>query len=185
MSVSLEAGRVFPDNGGMALFQPLFAALNEAEIRYVVVGGLAVVLHGHARLTADVDLVVDLEPAPAARTIDVLTGLGFKPRLPVDAAAFADVDTRRSWIEDRGMRVFSLFDPENPLRAVDLFVEHVIEFEELWSASELIEIPGASIRVADIPHLIRLKEMAGRDQDLTDIEQLKAILKGRDGASDG
>jgi hypothetical protein len=44
----------------MAVFEPLFKALNDAEVRYLVVGGLAVVLHGHPRLTANVDLVVDL-----------------------------------------------------------------------------------------------------------------------------
>lgn len=43
----------------MPLFEPLFAALEEGDVRYVVVGGLATVLHGHARLTADVDLVID------------------------------------------------------------------------------------------------------------------------------
>jgi hypothetical protein len=49
----------------MALFEPLFAALNRAEVRYVVVGALATVLHGYARLTADVDLVIDLtRPRP-------------------------------------------------------------------------------------------------------------------------
>ena len=36
----------------MAIFEPLFKSLNKARVRYVVVGGLAVVLHGHARLTA-------------------------------------------------------------------------------------------------------------------------------------
>src|SRR5439155_1529323 len=42
---------------GVSLFEPLFEALNTAEVRYVVVGGFAVVLHGHARLTADIDLI--------------------------------------------------------------------------------------------------------------------------------
>jgi hypothetical protein len=46
----------------MSLFEPVFLALNNAEVRYVVVGGLATVLHGYARLTADIDLVVDLAP---------------------------------------------------------------------------------------------------------------------------
>jgi hypothetical protein len=44
----------------MAIFAPLFDALNKANIRYVVVGGLATVLHGYVRLTVDIDLAVDL-----------------------------------------------------------------------------------------------------------------------------
>ena len=46
----------------MALFEPVFRALNDTGARYVVVGGLATVLHGYARFTADADLVVDLAP---------------------------------------------------------------------------------------------------------------------------
>ena len=47
----------------MSLYLPLFKALNDANVNYVVVGGLATVLHGYAGLTMDVDLVVSLTPA--------------------------------------------------------------------------------------------------------------------------
>ena len=70
----------------MSLLEPLFEALNRADVRYVVVGGVAAVLHGHARLTMDVDLVVDLAAPEAGKAIDVLTSLGFVPRVPVGAA---------------------------------------------------------------------------------------------------
>ncbi len=40
------------------MFEPIFDALNEGGVRYVVVGGFAVVLHGHVRLTVDLDLVL-------------------------------------------------------------------------------------------------------------------------------
>ena len=42
------------------------------------------VLHGHARLTVDVDLMVDLDEEPAAKAIDILVGIGLQPRVPVD-----------------------------------------------------------------------------------------------------
>lgn len=57
----------------MALFETVFAALNRYEVRYVVVGGLAVVLHGHPRLTGDLDLAVDLTPAAAADAVAAFT----------------------------------------------------------------------------------------------------------------
>ncbi len=59
-------------------------------VRYVVVGGLATVLHGYARLTADIDLMVDLEPEELRKSIDALAGYGMVPRLPVDPYGFAD-----------------------------------------------------------------------------------------------
>jgi hypothetical protein len=48
----------------MGLFDSLFRALNEGEVRYLVVGGVATVLHGYPRVTLDVDLMVDLVEHP-------------------------------------------------------------------------------------------------------------------------
>ncbi len=119
------------------VFLPIVEALNAADVRYVVVGGLAVVLHGHARLTAGLDLVVDLEPAGALAAIRTLLDLGFQPRAPVAAKDFADPTIRRSWIDEKGMRVFSLYDPANPVASVDLFVEHPIPFADLLARAEV------------------------------------------------
>lgn len=59
------------------------------------------------------------------------------------------------------MRVFSLWDPAQPMREVDLFVEHPIPFEELWSRAEIVTLDAITARIASIEHLIALKRMAG------------------------
>ncbi|HEV7731356.1 MAG TPA: nucleotidyl transferase AbiEii/AbiGii toxin family protein [Candidatus Binatia bacterium] len=165
----------------MGLLEPLFSALNRSQVRYVVVGGVATVLHGFARLTADVDLVVDLEPAAARATIATLLAEGFQPRSPVNPYDFADPSIRARWASEKGMRVFSLRDPANPLREVDLFVESPIAFEALWGRSEAMDLGTVTVRVASIPDLITLKKMAGRPQDLVDVEALEEILGRRGG----
>lgn len=165
----------------MSLFEPIFEALNRSQIRYVVVGGFATVLHGHARLTADLDIVIDLSPEQARRAVETLVALGFRPRAPVDPRTFADPAVRRQWASEKGMRVFTLSDPANPMREVDLFVEHPMDFEDLWRGSEVIELSGTVVRIASIPHLIRLKRLAGRPQDLADIEALEIILRRKEG----
>lgn len=68
---------------------PYSKILNTASVRYVVVGGIATLLHGYARLTADVDLAVDLAPQEALKMIRTLTGKGFRPQVPVQAEMFA------------------------------------------------------------------------------------------------
>ena len=55
------------------MFEELLAYLDAADVRFVVVGGLAVVIHGHARLTVDIDLMLDLETENVRRAIDALT----------------------------------------------------------------------------------------------------------------
>ena len=89
----------------MLLYEPLFRALNASGTRYVVVGGVATVLHGYARLTADIDLILDLEESAAARAMHALAGLGLRPRAPVDPADFADSRIREGWLQDKGMQV--------------------------------------------------------------------------------
>ncbi len=147
----------------------------------MVVGGFATVLHGHARLTADIDLVVDLVPDEARKAVETFTRLGFRPRAPVEPLEFADPAVRRQWVQEKGMRVFSLWAPANPMLEVDLFAEHPIDFEELWNRAEIITLTQATVRIASIRDLIRLKQVAGRPQDLADIEALEIILRRREG----
>lgn len=163
----------------MALFEPIIEALNRNDVRHVVVGGVAVVLHGYARLTADLDLAVDLSPAAASRAIDALVATGLRPRAPVEPHGFADPETRSRWMAEQGMRVFSMWDPAHPMRSVDLFVENPVDFEEMWARSECLSLVSTIVRVASIPDLIRLKRLAGRPQDVTDIEALEAIMERR------
>ena len=163
----------------MALFEPIFEALNNNDVRYVVVGGVATVLHGYPRLTADVDLIVDLDPVAALNAMRSLSAMGLRPRAPVSIEAFAESEIRQSWIRDKGMRVFSLWDPSTPLREVDIFVETPIPFADLWSRSEVVNLHSTWVRIASIPDLIYMKGLAGRPEDLQDIEALTAIQEQR------
>ena len=104
----------------MSVFEPIFQILNTAEVRYVIVGGLATVLHGYARLTADVDLAVDLAPEEATKMIRILVANGFRPQVPVSREAFADPEAREVWLRDKHMLAFSLVDQTNPMRVVDV-----------------------------------------------------------------
>ncbi len=153
----------------------MLAALGAAEVRFVVVGGVAVVLHGHPRMTADLDLVIDLAAEPAGRAITALVGLGMEPRLPVDPRSFVDPDVRRAWAVERNLTVFTMLDPSEPLLEVDLFAESPLPFEELWEQATLVRLEGQAIRIASPDHLIAMKKAAGRPQDLADVAALEAL----------
>lgn len=153
-------------------YADVFAALDAAGVRFVVVGGFAVVAHGHVRVTVDADLVVDLEPPHAADAVDALLSIGLRPRLPVPAEDFADAVIRATWIRDRGLQVFTFNDPANPLRQVDVFARSPIPWDELWTDAVPVDSGNGVIRVASIEHLVRMKQDSGRPQDLADIEAL-------------
>jgi hypothetical protein len=161
----------------MSVLRDIFRALELSAVRYVVVGGVAVALHGYLRATKDLDLVIDLTPDHASKAMTVLTASGLEPRVPVRALDFADPEKRRVWIEEKNMLVFQMIDPHDARRSVDLFVQNPIPFEELWARSTLLRIDDVIVHVAAIDDLITMKRQAGRPQDLADIEELTR-LKG-------
>ena len=157
----------------------LIAALNDAEVRYLVVGGLAVIAHGYIRATADCDIVLDLTEANALAAIRVLTSLGYQPRVPVPAESFADATIRERWITEKHMTVFSMFHPRPGWPVVDLFATMPFEYEVesrslIWSAIA----PGVRMPVVALPALLEMKRAVGRPRDVGDIQELLKLEKG-------
>lgn len=159
----------------MRALLPVLRALRDADVSFVVVGGVAVVLQGHPRSTVDLDLVIDLEPDNVGRAMAVLTDQGLTPRVPVDAADFADPAVRTDWIQHRNLTVFSLHDPDDPRREVDVFAQEPMPFDQLRARARLVQVEDVAIPVASRRDLITLKRAAGRPQDLADIEALEAL----------
>ncbi|HEX3828848.1 MAG TPA: nucleotidyl transferase AbiEii/AbiGii toxin family protein [Sporichthyaceae bacterium] len=163
----------------MGLYDDVYAALEAADVRFVVVGGMAVVLSGHLRTTVDLDLVVDLAPEPAARAVAALSGLGFAPRVPVRPVDFADPRIRLEWIDTKHMQVLSFRDPQHPAREVDVFVTYPMDFEQLITAAVPTRVGDHSVLVACIEDLVTMKLAAGRPQDLADIDALQRLRDRR------
>lgn len=157
-------------------FVALFGVLSAAQVRFVLVGGLALVLRGLDRLTADIDIVIDLSPESALDAVSALTSAGYKPLAPVDPRALADPAQRHEWQATRHMQVFSFWDSTNARPTVDIMLDPAVPFHDLWSAASEVTLGGHAVRIASVRHLIRLKEAAGRPQDLADIERLRAML---------
>lgn len=150
-------------------------SLQAAEIEFLIAGGLAVIAHGHTRVTHDLDLVIALNPENTTRTITTLTQLGFTPRLPVVAESFCDPEIRQSWISEKGLQVFSLINEQLEGFVIDLFAEEPFDFKEEHSKAAFIELPGidGALPFVSKSTLLKMKESAGRSIDLDDILHLK------------
>ena len=161
-----------------ASVEAIVRAFQEHDVRYIIVGGLAVVAHGYLRFTADVDVVVDFEPANLERVEAALSLLEYQPRAPVPFAAFKDAATRHQWLHEKNMLVFSLYSSQHARTELDIFIEQPFDFEVAFARSEFKEIvPGIQARIVAFDDLMTLKTQAGRAQDLADIEQLN-LLRG-------
>jgi hypothetical protein len=160
-----------------SFYERLFGELYRRQVRYVLCGGQAVNLHGVPRLTADADLAVDFEEGNIGEFIRVMHQLGLRPMLPVDPADLAKPEKRAEWRSAKGSVVFQFADPSKPYFKVDVFLEHPLEFEKLWSCRKRLLFGAAEVSVASIDHLIALKELVQppREQDLADIRALRKV----------
>lgn len=158
-------------------YENVFKRLNKERVRYVVAGGVAVNLHGIPRVTADLDLLIDLSQEDVNRFAKAMKELNFIPKIPIKIEDFGDAEKRQGWIKDKDMRVFSLWNKDRHYGDIDVFVENPIDFEELYKKRLDIKIGNFKIPLINIEHLIVLKKIAGRKQDLSDIESLKKVKK--------
>jgi len=163
-------------------FEAIMGALNRHQVRCLLVGGMAVVAHGHGRMTHDLDLVVKLEKEDILGAFRALSELGYAPRVPVTADGFADPDTRRGWIRDKNMTVLNFYSDRFRTTPVDVFVEEPFDFDTAYARAEIAEVEGVTVRYVDIETLIAMKEAAGRPIDLDDARHLRLLAS--DGGTD-
>lgn len=161
-------------------YENVFNSLQKNNIRYAVAGGIALVLHGVVRFTADLDLIVDLEPENLKRFIHAMNELGYSPRNPVKAEDLLDPATRGLWKREKVMEVFSFVDPGQPMTLIDVFIEEKIPFGEVMKDLMRFTAKGITIPVVSLAHLKRLKKEAGRPQDLADIEAIEALKQAEE-----
>jgi len=156
-------------------YEDVFRALNKARVKYLVAGGVGVVLHGFPRFTADLDLIIHLEEKNIDRFFETVAKLGYHPRLPVTKEDFKNKHKRTEWIKTKNITVFSFFHSKKPMETIDLFVKEPIKFEIMAKDAEIIRVKNIAIPTVSIKHLIQLKKKAGRPEDLIDIANLEAI----------
>jgi hypothetical protein len=163
----------------LASIEAITRALDEAGVPFIVVGGLAVAAHGYGRQTQDVDIVIRLQP-DVRNAFRGLEALGYRPRIPVTAEGFASLEQRTRWIEEKGMTVLNFYSDQHRGTPVDVFVTEPFDFDEEYRLALVEEIaPGVPVRIVRLDCLLRLKQAAGRPQDLADIAELR-LLHGED-----
>lgn len=141
------------------MFDDVLAALADADVRFLVTGGVAVVFHGYPRAVPDLDLVVDLGTPNSAQAASTCLGrLGFVPSLPLPLHSVV---------------VMRFFDGQG--REVDLNVRYSIPFADLIARATTFSVAGRSVPVISLPDLLAVKTARGRDYDVEDVAKLRAL----------
>lgn len=149
--------------------QTVIRALDKHRVKYVLIGGYAVALHGAVRGTVDVDIAIALNRATFKRAEIALEEIGLESRLPVTAEeVFA---FREEYIRKRHLKAWSFVNPRNPLEVVDILITE--DAKRISTVNR--RAFGMTLKIAAIPDLIAIKQKAGRAQDLEDIEALRKL----------
>lgn len=160
--------------------EAIFGALNAAEVRYLVVGGLAVVAHGYERLTRDVDLVIQLAPDNIIRGLRALMAIGYQLSIPETPERFADPALREDWRQNKHMIVLKLWSDAHLRTPIDVFIYEPFDFDQEYAAAKW-EVTLGEVRSPILAYqsLLKMKAEAGREKDLLDIRTLAKLDRYR------
>ena len=143
--------------------QDVFRSFQQHDVRYVVIGGIAAILHGVPRATFDLGLLIEATPENARRLLDAMT--------------------------DAGLATASLTTPDNVLdNEITIFRDRVrldvqtstpgITFLAAWERRDTVEYRGQAFHILCKQDLIASKRAAGREVDLEDVRLLEIPKDG-------
>ena len=176
-----------PEEHGQEPLSPfeLTGALARHGVEYVLIGGVAMQVHGHVRTTRDIDLIADWTPENMVRLARALGELDARLR-GVDADLLGIDLTDPRQLYDGGNFLMHTRHGDLDIFAVDQTAGAPDSYELLRSRAVAVEIRGAPLRVANPEDLIRMKTAASRfrdrpehkrRQDLDDIAVLERLRR--------
>ena len=136
----------------------VFKSLQQHDVKYVVIGGIAAVLYGVPRATFDLDILIEATPKNAQRLIDAF----------IDAELGTASLTNADEILANEITIF-----KDRVRIDVQISTPGLEFERAWQKKQSMEYQGQTFYVVSLEDLIKSKRAAGRDVDLEDARLLE------------
>lgn len=156
--------------------QAILQKLVEGEVEFLLIGGVAVGYHGHVRATKDVDVVPAPDRANLERLAHVLRALGAE----VEGASEFDEGELPDPLDPAALGLGGNWVLATRLGRLDVmqWIGDTALWNELSPAAIEDRLAGLPIKIVDYDDLVRLKEMAGRPEDLADLQRLREAREG-------
>ena len=144
----------------------LFAALQQHQARYLVIGGIAAAVYGVPRFTYDVDIFIEDTPENIARVLEALIELGS------DMAGI---------VKSSGAQLVTVLEIDDLPVKTDLLVNVPgLAWQTAWDNRVVESYQGQEFYLVGRADLIKAKRAAGRPQDLDDVRALEATMDSDD-----
>ena len=140
-------------------FKEFVALLNENDVKYLIVGGYALALHGHPRYTKDLDIWIEMSPDNADKIMKALEKFGL-----------ASLELKPEDFLEKN-QIIQLGYPPNRIDLLTALKD--VEFDDCYATRVQVIIQNVKINFIDIDNLKKNKRATGRLQDLADVEKLE------------
>lgn len=154
----------------------LLTALADADIDFVIVGGLAMQMHGYGRQTYDVDVALAMNEGNLEKFVSFAAQLNLVPVIPEKIESLKNAQQLDRWHQEKGMVAFALRGPSDLV--LDLLIRPVVAFHDLRANSVSKSFLGRKFRVAGLDDLLLMKRAAARPKDLIDIIAIEKLKRG-------
>jgi len=142
-------------------YEKLLAKLVRAEVKFIIVGGVAVALNGFVRTTEDIDILIEASAENVTRLLDKLRNFGEGHARELSPADFSDSEGAIRIIEDFPLDVFTMMRGKR--------------YADLVGSTKTTRIDDVEVRYLNSEALIALKSDSQRDQDRIDVSALRAL----------
>lgn len=148
-------------------------ALNDAQVDYAIVGGVAVNAHGFVRMTRDLDLVIQLEERNIINGLEALASIGYQMSIPAGIKDFANPQTREQWRSEKNMIVLKLWSDVHQRTPIDIFIYEPFAYSDEKDQLCWMQLtPNLAAPIVSLKTLLEMKRVADRPQDRIDILEL-------------
>ncbi len=154
---------------GMLFINKVSQALQQAGVRYAIVGGYAVALHGAVRGTMDVDIAINWDLGTLVNTEMALLGMGLSSRLPVGASEVYQF--RDEYVRNRNLVAWNFFNPADISQQVDIIITYDLKNKN----RQRLETRAGPLQILGLAELIDMKRASGRPQDVEDAQALEKL----------
>jgi acylphosphatase len=142
-------------------YERLLAKLARADVKFIIVRGVAVALNGFVRTTEDVDILVEASAENVTRFLNELGNFGEGHARELSPADFSDSEGAIRIIEDFPLDVFTIMRGKR--------------YADLFDATKTTRIDDVVVRYLDAEALIALKSDSQREQDRIDVSALQSL----------
>jgi len=156
----------------------LIKDLIDHDVKFIVCGGVAVVLQGVERLTMDLGLSLDMTTENLEKFLAVIKKNKLTSRAPIPEESILDEEILDTIVEQKNATVFTFIDNANPYRQIDVFITKDKSYKAIVEDSEEVALgDDYVIRIASVDKLIAMKKEISplRDKDRYDIKRLEEL----------